>query len=302
MLIGLLVYYFQGRKTISFIGKKPVSPLIGIEKNRFKIKLIIATIFLGVIFSVAAFLNQLNVDFFINFISLLGILLPIIYFTVMLRSEEVKPEEKKKILGYIPLFLTAIVFWSIEEQGSSILALFAASRTQSTIFGVTVPASVYQTLNPLFVVILTPLFVWIWTRLGKRQPKTEVKFSIGLILAGVSYIIMMFPSFLFGTSHRVSPLWLIMSFFIVIAGEMCISPVGLSVTTKLAPKAFESQTLAIWLLADASSQAINAQITRLYNPQTEGMYFLIIGIISIIVGLLLYAFKGKIRFLIGNIN
>jgi POT family proton-dependent oligopeptide transporter len=83
---------------------------------------------------------------------------------------------------------------------------------------------------------------------------------------------------------------------------MCLSPVGLSVTTKLAPKAFEAQTLAIWLLADASSQAINAQIARFYTPQTEGMYYGIVGGVAVVVGIILYLARKPIRNLIGNIH
>ena len=255
-----------------------------------------------VIFGGAALFNRLDVDFFIDSVSVLGVLLPVYYFTIMLRSKDVTADEKKKVLAYIPLFLSAIVFWSLEEQGSSILALFAADRTQATILGITIPASLYQTLNPLFVVLLTPVFVWLWTKLGKKQPTTEVKFAIGLILAGLSFVLLMFPSMIYGVDSKVSPLWLVASFFIMIAGEMCLSPVGLSVTTKLAPRAFEAQTLAIWLLADASSQAINAQITRFYSPSTEGSYFAVVGGVAVIVGILLYSAKKPIRRLIGNIH
>ena len=82
----------------------------------------------------------------------------------------------------MPLFLAAIVFWSLEEQGSSILALFANERTQTSLFGFPIAASWFQSLNPVFVVILTPIFVTLWTKLGKRQPSTVVKFSLGLVL------------------------------------------------------------------------------------------------------------------------
>lgn len=302
MFFGLLQYVIQGKKSLAHIGQEPTHPLLGEEKKVFTRNISLGLLFVVVLFGGAALLGSLTVDFFINSISVLGIFLPIYYFTKMLRSKEVTSEEKKKVRAYIPLFIAAIIFWSLEEQGSSILALFAAERTQATIFGITIPASLYQTLNPLFVVILTPVFVALWTKMGARQPKTEVKFAIGLIMAGLSFVLLMFPSMLFGVDHRVSPIWLILSFFIMIAGEMCLSPVGLSVTTKLAPKAFEAQTLAIWLLADASSQAINAQIARFYTPSTEGMYFAVVGGVAVIGGLILYATRGSIRQLIGNIH
>lgn len=95
----------------------------------------------------------------------------------MLTSKDVTAEEKPRVWAYIPLFLAAIIFWSLQEQGSSILALFASERTQSTLFGVTIQASWYQSLNPIFIFILTPVFVTMWTKLGERQPSTVVKFS-----------------------------------------------------------------------------------------------------------------------------
>ena len=302
MFFGLLQYHFQGKKTLNNIGTQVTNPLVGAEKSAFFKRLVVAVAVVVVLFGGAALLGQLTVDFFINSISVLGILLPVYYFTSMLRSKDVTSDEKQKVRAYIPLFLSAIVFWSLEEQGSSILALFAAERTQSTLFGIHIPASMYQTLNPLFVVLLTPVFVWLWTKMGKKQPTTEVKFAIGLIFAGLSFVLLMFPSMFFGVDQRVSPMWLVASFFIMIVGEMCLSPVGLSVTTKLAPKAFEAQTIAIWLLADASSQAINAQIARFYTPSTEGMYFGVVGGIAVIVGIGLYLIRKPIRHLIGEIH
>lgn len=234
-------------------------------------------------------------DFFVNCVTILGVFLPIYYFWKMLHSNKVTNEEKQKVKAYIPLFIAAVIFWSLEEQGSSILALFAADRTQTTLFGINVPPSLYQTLNPFFVVVLTPIFVIIWNTLGKRQPSAEVKFSLGLIFAGLSFILLMFPGMFFGVDHRVSPIWLILSFFIMILGELCLSPVGLSITTKLSPKAFESQTLAIWLLADAASQVINVQIARFYTPTTESAYFGVIGLIAVLAGLVLFMLKKPIE-------
>lgn len=302
MFLGLCVYYFQGKTTLKGIGMEPTNPIVGSERAKVFRTIALIVVAIAVVFGVAYAMGQLTIDFFVNFISVVGIAIPIIYFTRMLVSNEVTPEEKTKVRAYIPLFIAAIIFWSLEEQGSSILALFASERTQSTFFGFTIPASWYQTLNPLFVVLMTPFFVWLWSKMGKKQPTTVVKFSIGLVLAGLSFVLLMLPGMLYGVDTKVSPLWLIGSFFIMIAGEMCLSPVGLSVTTKLAPKAFEAQTLAIWLLADASSQVINAQIARFYTPQTESAYYGIVGAVAVIAGILLYFGRKPIQKLMGNVH
>ena len=302
MFFGLLQYIIQGRKTLDGVGTTPPNPLTTEERKGFIRNFIIALVVIVAVFGGAQLTGHLTIDFFVNTISALGIILPLYYFIKMLTSKDVTAEEKPRVWAYIPLFLAAIIFWSLQEQGSSILALFASERTQSTLFGVTIQASWYQSLNPIFIFILTPVFVTMWTKLGKRQPSTVVKFSLGLLFAGLSYLLLMLPGMLYGTSGKVSPLWLLGSFFIVVIAELCLSPVGLSVTTKLAPRAFESQTIAIWFLADASSQAINAQIARFYTPGTESAYFGIIGAVAIVGGILLFTVKEPIKKLMGSIH
>lgn len=302
MFFGLLQYYFQGKTSLKGIGEAPTNPINDSEKKQFARSIILAALAIVVVFGGAAITGHLTIQFFVDVISVLGIIVPVYYFVKMYTSKEVTKEERSRVLAYIPLFLAAIVFWSLEEQGSSILALFADERTQSTLFGFTIRSSWYQSLNPIFVVLLTPFFVWLWTKLGKKQPSTVVKFSIGLVFAGLSFVILVLPGVFYGTNGRVSPIWLILSFFIMIVGELCLSPVGLSITTKLAPKAFESQTVAIWLLADAASQAINAQIAPFYTKNTESAYFGIVGGVAIIAGLVLLMFTKPIKRLMGGIN
>lgn len=302
MFFGLLQYYFQGKKTLGTIGLVPTNPMDTREKKKFTRSLLLALLFTVVLFGGAYLSSHLTIAFFINTISVVGILLPVYYFVKMLTANNVTAEEKTRVLGYIPLFIGGIIFWSLEEQGSSIFALFANDRTKDQLFGLPIASSWFQSLNPIFVVLLTPVFVALWTKLGKRQPSTVVKFSVGLVITGCSFLIMMLPGILYGTSGKVSPMWLFGSFFVMIIGEMCISPVGLSVTTKLAPKAFESQTVAIWLLSDAASQAINAQIARFYTPQTESAYFGIVGLVAVVAGILLFTIKNPIKRLMGSVH
>lgn len=112
----------------------------------------------------------------------------------------------------------------------------------------------------------------------------------------------MLPGMLFETNTKVSPLWLITSWGLVIIGEMLISPIGLSVTTKLAPRAFRSQMMSMWLLSDAVAQALNAQIVKLYSRGTEIQYFGTVGLMTIIFGCLLLILVPHIKKLMDGIN
>jgi POT family proton-dependent oligopeptide transporter len=146
----------------------------------------------------------------------------------------------------------------------------------------------FQSLNPLFIIVLAPVFAWLWVKLGDRQPSIPTKFSLGLLFAGLSFLVILLPAYLGGSDSLVNPIWLILSYFIVVLGELCISPVGLSATTKLAPAAFSAQTMSLWFLSNAAAQAINAQIAKFYTPETEMMYFGVIGMAAMILGLALF--------------
>lgn len=149
--------------------------------------------------------------------------------------------------------------------------------------------------------ILTPVFVWLWEH-WKKQPSAPGKFASGLVFAGLSYMWMALPGMLFGTSGRVSPLWLVGSWFLVEIAEMLISPIGLSITTKLAPNAFRSQMMSMWFMADATGQAVNAQIVKFYSSGTEVQYFLAVGIVSAIFGIIMFALVKKINVLMEGVH
>ena len=129
-----------------------------------------------------------------------------------------------------------------------------------------------------------------------------MKFAIGLMFAGASFLLMALPGAMFGTAGEVSPLWLVGSWALVIIGEMLISPVGLSVTTKLAPKAFMSQMMSMWFLASSAGSALNAQLVTLYNPKNEVAYFAWFGIASVVLGVVLVFLVPRIKRLMAGVK
>lgn len=213
----------------------------------------------------------------------------------MLSSRKTKAVERSRLIAYIPLFIAAIMFWAIQEQGSVIIAIFADKRTQLDFLGMHINPSWFQSVNPVIIIIFAPIFAAVWTKLGRRQPITPHKFTIGLILAGFSFLVMTLPALLHGTNMLASPLWLVGSLFLVTIGELFLSPVGLSATTKLAPDAFSAQTMSLWLLADAAGQGINAQITPLYGADTEIAYFGYVGAVGVLLGVILFFFSPMIH-------
>ncbi|WP_239256743.1 peptide MFS transporter [Listeria ilorinensis] len=297
MAAGLIVYVITGKTYLKDAGKQIPNPLSKEETGKLIWYALAIVAGIGLLIALIAFATgNFSINTVILAVTILGVVIPLAYFVTMARSKKTTSDERSRLYAYVPLFLIAVLFWMIEEQGSTTLAIFAAERTQLDVFGHTLNPANFQSLNPVFIIILSPVFAWIWTKLGDRQPSTPKKFALGLFFAGLSFVIMMFPGIINGnTTTLVSPLWLVASFFICIVGEMCISPVGLSATTKLAPAAFSSQTMSLWFLSDAMAQAFNAQATQFFSADTEVVYFAITGFVAIAFAILLYLFSPLLK-------
>ncbi|MFD1672911.1 peptide MFS transporter [Agrilactobacillus yilanensis] len=301
MFFGLLQYYFGGRKYLSESSLHPTDPITPEERPKVIRNIVLIVAAFVVVFGGLAIAGSLNIGMIVNVFSAIGVALPIFYFILMLSSKKTTKVERSRIWAYIPLFFASVLFWSIEEQGSVILALFAANQTQLNLGWIELLPSWFQMLNPFFIIVYTPIFAIIWTKLGKRQPSTPAKFATGLIFAGLSYVLMVLPTTLNGQKLS-NAMWLVLSWAIVIIAEMLISPIGLSATTKLAPKAFQSQMMSMWFLGDAMAQAINAQVVKLYSVHSAAMYFGVYGAIVVAFGVILFVGVPRIRNLMQGIK
>lgn len=295
MFFGLLVFIFTKKKNLGLAGTYISNPLSANEKKTVYTRIGLGAVIIAILVAVGIPTGLLTFDSFIALVGILGIGLPIIYFTMMYRSPKTTEVERSRIIAYIPLFIASVMFWAIQEQGSTILANYADKRTQLEFMGLDISPAWFQSLNPLFIIFFAPVFAWLWVKLGDRQPSVPQKFSLGLLFAGLSFIVILLPAYLGGTNSLVSPLWLVLSYFIVVLGELCLSPVGLSATTKLAPAAFSAQTMSLWFLSNAAAQAINAQIVKFYTPETEMTYFGVIGAVAILLSIILFLLSPKIQ-------
>lgn len=295
MFFGLVQYSIDSKKYLSSESLFPNDPLEPEEVKKLIQKLIIWIIGISLVILVMVAFNIFNLSNVITVISITTIIIPVYYFIMMLSSQKITKVERKRVVAYIPLFIAAIVFWIVEEQGSVVLAMFAEDQTNLQLWGHSFPASWFQSMNPLFIMLYVPFFTWLWNKLKNHQPSSPVKFSFGLFFAGISFLWMMLPGLIFGTNTKVSPLWLLTSWALVIIGEMLISPIGLATTTQLAPKAFQSQMMSMWFLSDAVAQAINSQIVKNYSQGHQIQYFGILGIFAILVGIILLCASKKVK-------
>jgi POT family proton-dependent oligopeptide transporter len=157
-------------------------------------------------------------------------------------------EEWKRMAAILVLFAFTIMFWAAYEQKGASLNLFAKTLVDTQIFGWQFPASWLQSLTPLYVILLAPVFARLWVKMGKRQPSSPHKFMLGLLAIGLGFCLLVPASALTGHG-RVSPLWLVAVYLFDVVGELCLSPVGLSTVTRLSPAKFTGLMMGLWFFA-----------------------------------------------------
>jgi POT family proton-dependent oligopeptide transporter len=226
---------------------------------------------------------------------------PVFFFTTMLREHTLTPPERSRVLAYIPIFLGAALFWLVYDQAGNLLNLFAEDKADNHVFGLDVPAAWYQSVNPLFILLLAPFFALAWSRLGDRAPSTPVKFAIGLLGIGTSLVVMAFAGAA-ATKGQISPLWLVAVALVQTVAELFLSPIGLSVTTRLAPARFASQLMGLWFLATATGDAVGGYVVRLNGQLGDEVSLGLLGGLAVAVGIAFLLSAPRIRALMAGVD
>ncbi len=197
-----------------------------------------------------------------------------LFIAYIIFSDKTLNKVEKQRIGVI--FITAffvIFFWSAFEQAGASLTFFAEEQTQRDLGFFTVPASWFQSLNSIFVVAFAPLFAWLWLKLGKREPSSPTKMAIGLMLLALGYLWIAFGVKDVGAGIKVSMIWLVGMYALHTWGELCLSPIGLSLVNKLAPFKYASLLMAVWFLANAAANKLAGVLSALY-PDGKSTFFM----------------------------
>lgn len=212
-------------------------------------------------------------------------------------------DELKKLAALMCLFVFNTMFWSIYEQGGSSLNLFADKLTDTRFFGLEFPSSWFQSLQSLYVITLAPVFSFIWMKLGDKQPSSPAKFALGLMFLGIG-IATMVPAAILTAHGKVSPLFLVVVYFIETLGELCLSPVGLSTVTKLAPARFASLTMGGWFVSTALGNMMAGHLSSFFKESADTMVPLFgsMGIAAVAAAALLAALTPQIKKLMGTVR
>jgi proton-dependent oligopeptide transporter, POT family len=212
--------------------------------------------------------------------------------------------EWKRMGAIVIFFLVAIIFWGAYEQAGSTLNLFADRYTRTEMFGLSFPSSWFQSVQPVFVILLAPVFAWMWVRLGRHEPSVPAKLAIGVLLMGVAFLVLV-PA---GTAAqsaagvRVSPWWLIVSYGISELGELCLYPVGLSAVTKLSPPRIVGLMMGVWLLSNSFGNKLAGWAAGFFSTMPLRQLFSEVAIILFVTSAIVFALVKPIKRLMEGVR
>jgi len=224
------------------------------------------------------------------------------FFTWLLTRPYWDPVERRRLAAIVVLFVAASFFWGAYEQAGSSLNLFARDQTNRMVFGAEFPASWFQWVPALFVIMQAPVFAWLWVRLDRRQPSSPAKFSLGLLFVGLGFVVMAVAAARTQGGALVGPAWLLATYFLHVIGEMCLSPVGLSTVTRLAPERVTSLMMGVWFLASAVGNYVGGRTAGLYETLPVWQLFGIVAATTIAGAAVLALFIRPIRRLMGGVH
>lgn len=193
--------------------------------------------------------------------------------------------ERKRLYLIVIFFIAAALFWGVFEQAGSTLNLFARDSTRNVVFGWEFPSSWWQSLNAMFIFILAPMFAWLWVKMGDKQPSTPTKFALGLIGVGLGFLVLVPGAQTALTGVKVGVGWLFTVYLLHTLAELCLSPVGLSAMTKLAPARVVSQMMGVWFLGASIGNFLGGQAASFYETMELPTLLMAVAVLPILAGI-----------------
>lgn len=226
------------------------------------------------------------------------------------RSEKETVQEHRKLtrdewasVAVLGILCTLnIMFWAIYEQQGNTLQLWADEKTNWNLLGFQIPASWFQSFNPLMIFIFAPLLniFWAWQSKGGKEPSSVTKMGIGSLLVGSAYILMILAALAVPGSEKGSVFWLVGTVFVFTLGELYLSPIGLSLVTKVAPKPIMSMMMGVWFLSSFIGNYLTGYLGTFYTKMPKDSFFLMLCVFGISTGLIFFSIRGKINKVLGR--
>jgi POT family proton-dependent oligopeptide transporter len=304
-----LIQYTAGRRFLGTAGLHPTPPKDQVEAGRNRAILsAVLLVFIGVPAIIGSLAAAGQIALTPEGVGkVFDILMPataVVVIAALIAFGAQNDEERRRMVVVGILFVAAAVFWACFEQAGSTLTLFAKRHTKLEFLGIGFGATTFQSLNSLFVVLLAPLFATLWIALGKknREPATMVKFAIGMFGVGLGFFVLVPAAKIVMGGNLASPLWLGSLYLIHTCGELCLSPVGLSSMTKLAPVRLGGLIMGVWFLAASMGNYMAGRAVSLTKGMAMDDFFLFMTGFPIVIGLILLVLAKPVQRMLAKSN
>lgn len=294
MALGLTQYIVGGR-ALGSAGAHPANPATPAQRTEFLVMVAAGLGVLALAGVALALFGYFNTDGITLLLAGFAALATVGYFSYMLLGDHgLTRNEKAKVKAFVWLFICAALFWLIYDQAATVLSFFAQKQTNLNVLGFHMPSSWTQSFNPVMIIVLAPVFSALWVG-PLRRLTIPAKFAIGLILVGVSFVVMSAVAGLASGGVKVTVLWLVLVYLIQTCGELCLTPTGLSATVKLAPQRFVGQMMGLWWLSITVGDSVGGQMAKLEGTVWSApLYFTILGSMAVLAGLAMVMFVRRL--------
>ncbi|MFJ9559660.1 oligopeptide:H+ symporter [Streptomyces fuscichromogenes] len=303
MALGL-AQFLLGTRHLSSRSDVVPTPLSAAEKKATLTKAGFWAAVAAVFYVVVGVSGHYTLNWLLVPITIAGLLIPVVVIARIKRDKDLDRAEQSKMSAYIWFFVAAAVFWMIYDQGGSTVSLFADASAKNTIFGWNFPVSWYQSVNPVMIMAFAPVFAWAWLAMARRgkEPSTAVKFAGGLVLIGASFFLFLAPLSIADGGHKAAAMWLVGIYFVQTVGELMLSPVGLSVTTKMAPAKYASQMMGVWFLAVTAGDATTGLLSIAGVDLNKTGIVTFQAALAVLAGVAVWLYRKKVRELMGDVH
>lgn len=283
MAVGLLQYALTRKGLPASVHAVP-DPLPRAQRPLWALTAV-GVVVLVTALTLAGVLNAQNLATVVASLAVIG---AVVIFAILLTSKKLDADERSRVVSFIPLFIGTAAFFALFQQQFTVITLYSDTRLDRVISlpflgDWTIPISWVQSFNPFFIIVLAPVMAALWTKLGTRQPITPRKFGVGIILMGTAFLLFL-PM---ASVVAVPVLWIAMIMLVATVGELWLSPVGLSLATKLAPRSYPVMMMALYNLSVALGTALSGSLAGFYSAEDEVAYFGVLGAVTIAIGVLM---------------
>ncbi|MFF3646934.1 peptide MFS transporter [Streptomyces sp. NPDC002564] len=257
MALGL-TQFLLGTRHLPEHSDVVVNPASAAEKKKLALKSLTWAAVAAVFYAVVVATDHFTINWVLLPLTVAGLVIPVLVLVRIKRDSDLTDVEQSRMTSFIWIFAAAAVFWMIYDQGASTVQAFGETKANNTIFGWEMPSTWYQSFNSFFIILLAPVFAALWIGLIRRgrEARTMSKFAFGLFFIALSFFSFCIPLMQAADGAHPTMWWIVLLFFVQTIGELCLSPVGLSVSTKLAPAKYASQLLGVWFLAVTAGDSV----------------------------------------------